>query len=220
MCGTALGKMCVRKRTYLNAKTDRRAGSILLGLPHTAMTMQRHERKLRMQHSHETQQTNLLESLKEFLTAQSLQTQQERLCSECGAVMQYIGAAFWFYGTDSQWNIRMPVCNCALRMTPPVRALTEECSMSTGVVTSQITKAWSELYKVALFETDKSKLSERIADAQTALALRARELFHTGHEHLQERKAVDAAIYALYVLAGTISAKERKGIQTFKTHAA
>ena len=134
--------------------------------------------------------------------------------------MQYIGAAFWFYGTDSQWNIRMPVCNCALRLAPPVQALTDECSMSTGVVTSQITKAWSELYKVALFETDKSKLSERIADAQTALALRARELFQTGHEHLQERQAVDAAIYALYVLAGTISAEERKGIQTFKTHAA
>ena len=101
--------------------------------------------------------------------------------------------------------------------------------MSTGVATSQITKAWTELYKVALFETDKSKLSEetdksklseRIADAQTALALRARELFQTGNEHLQERQAVDAAIYALYVLDGTISAEERKGIQTFKTHAA
>src|SRR3981081_1976547 len=111
MCGTALGKMCVWKRTYLYAQTDRRAGLILLALHYTAMTMQRHKRKLSMQHSHDTEHQNLLESLKEFLTAQSLQTQQERLCSECGAVMQYIGAAFWFYGTASQWNIPMPVCN-------------------------------------------------------------------------------------------------------------
>ena len=134
--------------------------------------------------------------------------------------MQYIDAAFWFYGTDSEWNIRMPVCNCALTLTPQVRELPEECSMSTEVAASQITKAWRELYKVALFETDKNKLSERIAEAQTALALRARELFQTGHEHLQERQAVDAAIYALHVLAGAISSKEGKAIQTFKTHAA
>jgi Cft2 family RNA processing exonuclease len=75
--------------------------------------------------------------------------------------------------------------------------------MSTGVAVSPISKSWRELYKAALFETDKNRMSERIAYAEWALALRARELFHTGREHLQERQAVDAAIYALHVLRRT-----------------
>jgi hypothetical protein len=84
--------------------------------------------------------------------------------------------------------------------------------MSRGVATSLITKAWRELYKAALFEQDKSKLSERIAHAEWALVLRARELFHTGGEHLQERQAVDAAMCALQALRSTtISVEERKG---------
>src|SRR3981081_3940322 len=75
-------------------------------IAHTAMTMQRHERKLRMQHSHDTPKPNLLESLKAFLTAQSLQTHQERLCSECGAVMQYSCASFGVSGKGSPWILR------------------------------------------------------------------------------------------------------------------
>jgi Cft2 family RNA processing exonuclease len=75
--------------------------------------------------------------------------------------------------------------------------------MSAGAAVSPISKSWRELYKAALFETDKNRMSERIAHAEWALALRARELFHTGREHLQERQAVDAAIYALHALRRT-----------------
>jgi hypothetical protein len=75
--------------------------------------------------------------------------------------------------------------------------------MSTGVAVSPTSKSWRELYKAALFETDKNRMSERIAHAEWALVLRARELFHTGSEHLQERQAVDAAIYALQALRRT-----------------
>jgi hypothetical protein len=83
--------------------------------------------------------------------------------------------------------------------------------MSTGFAISPITKAWRELYKAVLFEHDKSKLSERIAHAEWALVLRARELFHTGGEHLQERQAVDAAMCTLQMLRSTtISVEERK----------
>lgn len=83
--------------------------------------------------------------------------------------------------------------------------------MSTGVAVSP-SKSWKELYRAALFETDKNRVSERIANAEWALALRARELFHTGREHLQERQAVDAAIYALHALRRTAaSAEGRKG---------
>lgn len=84
--------------------------------------------------------------------------------------------------------------------------------MSAGVATSPISKSWRELYKAAVFETDKNRMSERIAHAEWALALRARELFHSGSEHLQERQAVDAAIYALHALRRTAtSAAGRKG---------
>jgi hypothetical protein len=75
--------------------------------------------------------------------------------------------------------------------------------MSAGVAASPISKSWRELYKAALFETDKNRMSERIAHAEWALALRARELFHTGREHLQERQAVEAALYALHALRRT-----------------
>ena len=81
--------------------------------------------------------------------------------------------------------------------------------MSTGVAASP-SKSWKELYRAALYETDKSKVSERIANAEWALALRARELFHTGREHLQERQAVDAAIYALHALRCTATSAARR----------
>ena len=74
--------------------------------------------------------------------------------------------------------------------------------MSTGVATSA-SSSWKELYRAALFETNKNQMAERIAKAEWALALRARELFHAGREHLQERQAVDAAIYALHALRRT-----------------
>ena len=74
--------------------------------------------------------------------------------------------------------------------------------MSMGVAASP-SNNWKELYRAALFETDKNRMAERIANAEWALALRARELFHTGREHLQERQAVDAAIYALQALRRT-----------------
>jgi len=81
--------------------------------------------------------------------------------------------------------------------------------MSTGVAASPISQAWRELYKAALFETDKSKSLERIANAEMALALRMRELFHASSQDLQERQAVDAAIYALYILRSTtVGAKD------------
>ena len=83
--------------------------------------------------------------------------------------------------------------------------------MSAGIVASPSGNRWKELYNAALFETDKNKLSERIANAEWALAFRARELFHTDSEHLQERQAVDSAINALFALRMATSNERRKG---------
>ncbi len=48
--------------------------------------------------------------------------------------------------------------------------------MSTGISKSPDSR-WRQLYRAALSEIDKSKLPERIADAERAVVLRARELF-------------------------------------------
>lgn len=65
--------------------------------------------------------------------------------------------------------------------------------------------AWKERYMAALFEMDKDKLNERITDAEIAVAQRTRELFQAGGDtlsgtQLRERKALEAALYALRAL--------------------
>ena len=68
-----------------------------------------------------------------------------------------------------------------------------------GVTTPTLTRVdqWHELYKAALFETDKQKIPARIADAEQAIVLRARELFFSSTE---EDQALDDALYALRAL--------------------
>ena len=56
---------------------------------------------------------------------------------------------------------------------------------------------WRELYTAALFETDKEKISARIADAESAIVARARELFSAGSDTIEEDQALDDALYAL-----------------------
>jgi hypothetical protein len=73
--------------------------------------------------------------------------------------------------------------------------------MSTAATTSvRPHTEWRELYKAALFETDKSKLPSRIADAHQAIMVRARELFATPTDNIEEDQALDDALYALRAL--------------------
>jgi len=58
---------------------------------------------------------------------------------------------------------------------------------------------WRELYKVALFETDRQKLPSRLAEAERALILRAKELLATSVRG-EEWHAVEKARYALRAL--------------------
>ena len=83
--------------------------------------------------------------------------------------------------------------------------------MATGVAISPASATWKELYRAALFETDRSRLSERIAHAEWALALRSQHLFYEHGGHHAERQAVDAALYALFVLKShTMDSDTRK----------
>ena len=71
-----------------------------------------------------------------------------------------------------------------------------------GVTTPTLTKLdqWHELYKAALFETDKKKIPTRIAEAEKAIVARARELFFSSTDNIDEDQALDDALYALRAL--------------------
>lgn len=60
--------------------------------------------------------------------------------------------------------------------------------------------AWRTFYVAALFEADERRMPQRIAEAKGALVARARELFLTPDDHLQEQSAIDEAFQALHAL--------------------
>jgi hypothetical protein len=64
-------------------------------------------------------------------------------------------------------------------------------------------RSWKDLYVAALFEPDPTKMGERISEAERALVLRARELFHISGDHIEEEEALDNAMYALRALRNT-----------------
>ena len=70
-------------------------------------------------------------------------------------------------------------------------------------------RAWRHLYKAALFEIDKTRLPDRIAQAEKALALRARELFHMAGDNIEEGEALDDTMYALHALQNTSQTSHR-----------
>ena len=75
--------------------------------------------------------------------------------------------------------------------------------MNTSSSKSLDSGAWGDLYKATLFEVDSARLPERIAQAEKALALRARELFHIAGDNIEEEQALDDTMYALHALRGT-----------------
>ena len=70
-----------------------------------------------------------------------------------------------------------------------------------------ISKPWRELYRAALFETDKQNILSRIDQAEIALRLRGRELFETAGDNDEEAEAVDDALYALRALRNCLKMK-------------
>ena len=68
---------------------------------------------------------------------------------------------------------------------------------------SPICRDWKEVYKAALFEDDTTKIPQRIAEAENALAARALELYGASDEQVREQRAMDNARYFLRVLGST-----------------
>ena len=60
--------------------------------------------------------------------------------------------------------------------------------------------SWRALYVAALFETDEGRMVQRIDEAKKALVLRARELFRSAGDHLQEESAIEDTLQSLHAL--------------------
>ena len=79
--------------------------------------------------------------------------------------------------------------------------------MNTGTLGSPYKRVWAQFYKAALFELDANKVSDRIAEAETALVTRARELFRSAGADIEEEQAVDDARYALHALRSALKCR-------------
>ena len=81
--------------------------------------------------------------------------------------------------------------------------------MTNRVSSSQFaTSAWRELYKAALFETDRYKIPGRIEEAEKAIIERARQLFGSYTDTIEEDQALDDALYALRALQHCVGSRD------------
>ena len=55
---------------------------------------------------------------------------------------------------------------------------------------------WKILYRAAIHEPDRTRIPQRISEAEQAVIARGRELFHSP-EKFEERDALEDALYAL-----------------------
>jgi hypothetical protein len=162
-----------------------------------------------------TKRDEILESLNELLITKSSQLDgAAQLCSRCGAPMQLVDASISLYETDLVWNIRLPICECeaAANTDEPSTVTAEQENTSAGADSSPAA-GWKELYRLALFETDKARVVARIAAARESIAARERALFCAGSAAMEERKALEAALYGLQLLL-TCSSLTRKDTQS------
>jgi len=63
---------------------------------------------------------------------------------------------------------------------------------------------WHVLYQAALFETDPNKMPLRIAEAETAILVRMKELFTITSDHIEEDLILDDALYGLRALRNCV----------------
>lgn len=74
---------------------------------------------------------------------------------------------------------------------------------------TQSESSWRHLYQAALFESDRSKIADRISEAEQAILLRMKELFFVTSDHIEEDQILDDALYALRALRNCISPELR-----------
>ena len=65
---------------------------------------------------------------------------------------------------------------------------------------SDMGTCWPELYRQAILESDRGRLSARIEEASTAIRRRSRELWYAGSPETRERRDLDSALRFLGLL--------------------
>ena len=76
--------------------------------------------------------------------------------------------------------------------------------MNTAVCKGLDTGSWKDLYQAAIFESDLNKLPERIAEAEAALVICARELFYAVGDDAEEGESLDDAMCILHALRSSL----------------
>jgi len=76
--------------------------------------------------------------------------------------------------------------------------------MNTGTCKGLDAQSWKDLYRAAMGESDLDKLPERIADAETALVMRTRQLSCTSGDKFEEKDSLDDALCILHALQSSL----------------
>jgi len=71
-------------------------------------------------------------------------------------------------------------------------------------------QSWRVSYRTALFERDEQKLALRVAEAEKALILRAKELYGKSDRDSEEELAIEDAFYALKALRHSLELRTRE----------
>jgi hypothetical protein len=77
--------------------------------------------------------------------------------------------------------------------------------MDTVALQPSQSKDWKDMYVAALLEGDVNRIPLLIAEAEHAIVVRARELFASEGDHIQEEEALDDALYALHALKSCLA---------------
>ena len=81
--------------------------------------------------------------------------------------------------------------------------------MPVGMGASSQAKGWKESYLAALLEGDRTRIPALITEAERAIVLRARELFGSGGDNIEEEEGLEDALYALRALKSCLEAHGR-----------
>jgi hypothetical protein len=76
--------------------------------------------------------------------------------------------------------------------------------MNIGVCKGLDAQSWKDLYQIAMCESDVNKLSDRIAEAEGAIVLRAGQLFDTSGDSREEQESLDNAVCILDALRSSL----------------
>ncbi len=151
----------------------------------------------RVKHFERNRKEEIVQSIDNLMVSCSQKAAEQNICCRCGNPKEAVDAVFWLYCTSTEWKVRLPMCGCDLKVISPEPKPAIQSAETAEISNSPIGKPWRELYKEAVFENDREKLTARIDDAEESLLARARELFHAGGKDIRERQEVDAALYAL-----------------------